>query len=130
MRPHDGLIEFVGRQVVAARDCATEWGNDGLEVLSTPAILGTMERFCVDAVDHLLEEGEMTVGVSAQLRHRAAVQLGEEVRYRIAIPDAGTKFEVSFEVHDAAGRLISDGTHRRAVIRRADFLARLSSSIR
>ena len=32
---------------VAPADCASVWGNDNLQVLSTPAMLGHVERLCV-----------------------------------------------------------------------------------
>lgn len=119
--------EVVARAVltVGPLDCATQWGNDGLEVLSTPAILGNMERICAAAMDTYLDSGEMTVGVNATMHHRAPVPVDAKVEYLVKAVGIGRKTEFSFEVRDAAGGLVCDGTHLRAVIDLAAFHERL-----
>ncbi|GAA4539566.1 thioesterase family protein [Amycolatopsis samaneae] len=112
-------------KVVEPADCASRWGNDGLNVLSTPAILGNMEQACVDALQAHLAPGEMTVGVKVEMHHRAPTPLGAEVEYRISVRGDHPKFEVDFSVVDSAGTVVCEGKHRRAAVRVAAFVAKL-----
>ena len=108
-------------RVVQPGDCATQWGNAGLEVLSTPAILGNMERLCAEALTGYLESDEMTVGVAATLNHRAPTPLGATVEYRVRTAGVDRKIGFEFEVRDAHGTVVCDGTHLRAVIDATGF---------
>ncbi|MFI6637823.1 thioesterase family protein [Nonomuraea fuscirosea] len=113
---------------VAAPDCASQWGNDGLDVLSTPAILGHMERLCVDTLAAHLSPGDMTVGTGVQMRHLAPTNLGQNVTFQVTADRLTRNITVSFQVTDADSRLLSDGTHQRVVINEATFRARLSGA--
>ena len=119
-----------GRRVLTIRasDCASEWGNDGLDVLSTPAIIGHMERLCVDTLSPRLDPGEMTVGTGVQMRHLGPANLGEDVTYQVTADGSGRKISMTFQVTDADGRLLSDGTHQRAVVDKAAFLTKLQEA--
>ncbi|WP_083999919.1 thioesterase family protein [Actinomadura kijaniata] len=110
---------------VAPADCATQWGNDDLEVLSTPAILGHMERLCVTAVAPHLRSGQMTVGVSVEMRHLAPTPVGEKVEFHITTALTGRRFTVTFTAADSAGRVLATGTHDRAIVDEAAFRARI-----
>jgi fluoroacetyl-CoA thioesterase len=112
-------------RVVRAEDCATRWGNAGLEVLSTPAILGTMEQVCVDLAAAFLEDGEMTVGTRVEMTHEAATREGAEVMYDVTLTRAGRRIEVGFTVTDTDGTVVSRGRHQRAVILTQRFLDHL-----
>jgi predicted thioesterase len=113
--------------VVTMPDCASRWGNEGLHVLSTPAMLGHMEQLCVDTLAPYLGDGQMTVGIAVTMRHLAPAGLGEAVTYEIATDAVEAKMSFSFRATAPSGRLLSDGTHQRAVVDRVAFLARLAS---
>ncbi len=85
-------------------------------VLSTPSMIGLIERTCLEAVQPHLDEGETTVGTHVCVSHQAAAREGEvfTVRCRLAkIEKRRLTFDVS--VDGPAGRL-SEGTHERAVV--------------
>lgn len=111
---------------VVDKDCATQWGNDGLEVLSTPAILGAMERICVEALKPALNDGEMTVGIAVRMNHRAAVPLGEFVTYEIEGAIDGKRVGVDFRVTRDDGTVVSDGHHSRAIVDADRFVSRIA----
>ncbi|GGV02263.1 hypothetical protein GCM10010211_82010 [Streptomyces albospinus] len=113
------------RQVTDA-DSAERWGNVGLPVLSTPAILGTVEVLCDALMKKHLDAGQMTVGVSATMQHRAPVKVGRTIEYEISAPAFARRMEFSFRVLDEAGEAVSVGTHERAVIDVQKFTSRLA----
>ncbi|MDJ0362546.1 hypothetical protein [Rhodococcus sp. H29-C3] len=115
------------RQFVEVRpeDCATQWGNDGLDVLSTPTILGTMERLCVEALAPALRVGEMTVGTGVEMSHTAAALLGELVSYDIEAAVDGRRIDVTFTVTSSDQTVISRGRHSRATVDARRFKQKL-----
>lgn len=121
-------IEGQASVVVEENDCAVRWGNEALYVLSTPAILGAMEKLCVDLMTPRLAPGEMTVGVDVQLAHMAPTPMGDTVTYRVTLIRDGRNIAVEFTATDSRGTVVSSGTHRRAVIDRDRFLAKLAAS--
>ncbi len=85
-------------------------------VLSTPSMIGLIERTCLEAAQPHLDAGETTVGTHVCVSHEAAAGEGEEftVRCRLAkVQKRRLTFDV--EVEGRAGRL-SQGTHERAVV--------------
>ena len=102
-------------QTVKLGDCASQWGNPGLEVLSTPAVLGNMERICAEAMAPYLESGEITVGVKVTMNHRAPTPLDSDIEYYVSAPAVDRKTEFSFKVRDENGTVVCEGTHMRAV---------------
>ena len=119
------IIEGRGSKVVEEDDCAVRWGNEGLYVLSTPAILGAMEKVCVDLMAPKLAPGEMTVGVDVHLEHLAPTPMGDTVTFDVVMTCDGRNIDVDFTATDSRGTLVSRGTHKRAVINRDRFLAKL-----
>ncbi|WP_328811842.1 thioesterase family protein [Rhodococcus sp. NBC_00294] len=110
---------------VGPRDCATQWGNDGLDVLSTPTILGTMERLCVEALAPTLQVGEMTVGTGVEMSHTAAALLGESVIYHVEASIDGRRIDVTFTVTGSDQTIISRGRHSRATVDAERFKQKL-----
>jgi fluoroacetyl-CoA thioesterase len=121
LRGQDSLI-------VEAEDSAVRWGNDGLHVLSTPSILGRMEQVCVATLSPILEPGQMTVGVHVDLHHLAPTSVGETVRYDVELTRRDRGFDVEFTVTDSRGTTVGRGSHRRAVIDRDAFIAKLDEA--
>ncbi|MBN6040421.1 thioesterase family protein [Amycolatopsis sp. 195334CR] len=127
VRISENAVHARSEWVVEPDDCASRWGNTGLEVLSTPAILGRMEKLCADALAGHLDDGEMTVGVEAVLHHRAPTPVGAKVSYHVHADRVDRKIRFDFEVRDSLGTLVCDGTHLRAVIEVAGFQAKVSA---
>jgi len=114
------------RITVGPQDSASRWGNPGIEVLSTPAILGHVERLCADLLQPHLAPGEMTVGVQVVMNHRAPARVGEVVVIAATAADSGSRPRFDFAVKSADGELLCDGVHQRAVVDADQFRARIS----
>jgi fluoroacetyl-CoA thioesterase len=60
-------------RLVGTQDLASAFGNDFDEkypdVMSTPAMLGLMERACAEIMRGELKDGQLSVGVNTQLTH-------------------------------------------------------------
>ena len=120
-------IREASHVVVAPEDCAARWGNAGLAALSTPALLGHMERACVEALEPHLEAGAMTVGASVNLEHLAPTPVGSTIAIRIDLcRHAGRRLTFRFEVYDNAEK-VGEGIHERYVVDRDRFERRLET---
>lgn len=88
----------------------------GPGVYSTPAMIALMERTCAGGVRPHLDAGEVTVGTAVNVRHRAAVSIGETVRCRVELTGVRRR-RLVFAVRVTHGdTLVGDGTHERMVV--------------
>jgi len=102
-------------------------GMDGARVLSTPHMIGYMERTCRDLVLPLLDPGHDTVGTQVTVSHLAAAPLGAMVTFRAEIYGVRER-RVDFRVEAwNEDRKIGEGTHERTVINVAKFAERMKS---
>jgi fluoroacetyl-CoA thioesterase len=105
-------------------------GLEGARVLSTPHMIGYMERTCRDTVLPLLDPGYDTVGTHVNVAHLAAAPMGMAVTFRAevtGITDRRIQFRV--EAWDEKEK-IGEGTHERAIINVAKFATRLAEKTR
>src|SRR5215467_15035821 len=87
-------------------------GGDG--VLSTPSMIGLMERAAIQAVQAHLPEGQTTVGFEVNVKHFGATPKGQKVTVRAELLEVdGKKLRFKVEAHDQ-NKKVGDGTHRRA----------------
>jgi predicted thioesterase len=101
-------------------DLAIHWGGQA-EVLSSPVLIGALERVCVKATDHLLDAQSTTVGVSFEIQHLAPTPLDWEISAHcelIEINDRMLTFAV--EATDQAGKIAS-GRHTRCIVSKQKF---------
>jgi len=93
-------------------------GTLGFAVLSTPGMIGLMERSAAALIHPLLEDGKATVGFEVHVRHVASAPEGTRciARARLAEIIQGRKFRFEVEVTSQAGQTIGLGTHERRVI--------------
>jgi predicted thioesterase len=104
-------------------------GTEEARVLSTPHMIGYMERTCRNTALPLLDPGYDTVGTHVNVKHLAAAPLGMPVTFRAevtAVKDRRIEFRV--EAWDETEK-IGEGTHERAVINVAKFATRLAEKI-
>jgi fluoroacetyl-CoA thioesterase len=97
-------------------DLATS--HAGPAVLSTPGMIGQIERICQAATAQRVPEGHTTVGVHVCVSHEAPVPVGGHVTISVRLAEIA-KHRLTFEteVTDmASGRMVSRGTHQRAVV--------------
>jgi len=103
--------------VVEARH-AIDFAEGGMPaVLSTPNLVGLLERTARMTLDPLLDANERTVGVEIELRHLAPTPVGQKVTCTARVIAVDGR-EVSFHVEARdAHEVIARGSHRLAVIR-------------
>ena len=101
-------------------------GLENARVLSTPHMIGYMERTCRDTVLPLLDPGHDTVGTHVNVSHLAAAPLGMTVTFTAevtGVSDRRIQFRV--EARDEKEK-IGEGTHERAIINIAKFTTKMA----
>ena len=92
------------------------------DVFSTPAMIGLMERTCVELTEPYLDQNEQTVGIHVDVRHMAPTKIGQKVTVTAELLDVeGKKLRYSVSATNDQGVKIGEGTHRRAVINTNGF---------
>ncbi len=93
-------------------------GTLGRSVLSTPGMIGMMERTAASLVYPLLEEGQATVGFEVCIKHVGAVPEGSVCTAMARLTEIrdGRKLRFDVEVKAADGRTLGVGTHERRII--------------
>lgn len=96
-------------------------GPNGARVLSTPRMIGLMERACRDLILPMLNPGQDTVGTHVNVYHRKAAPMGATVTFRAELT-AVNRRRAQFNVKAVMGEVVvGDGTHERAIIEVANF---------
>lgn len=113
--------------VVEPRHCI-EFATDGMPaVLSTPNLIGILERTARQAIAPFLAMDERSVGVELDLRHLAPTPLGAHVTATARVIGTTGRFvDFQLEARDEH-ELIVRGVHRRAVVNVASFTKRVRS---
>jgi len=125
-KPHPGLTgEFTF--AVEARHCI-EFAEGGMPaVLSTPQLIGLLERTARQALAPMLDDDEQSVGTEIDLKHLAPTPLGARVTVVARVIQAeGREITFQVEARDEHER-IARGLHRRAIIRVASFARRVAA---
>ncbi len=101
---------------VGNENAITFLGQDGPRVLSTPHMIGYMERTSRNLALGMLDPGQDTVGTHVNVSHCAAAPLGATVLFRAEV-ESTEKNRVNFRVQARMGdKVIGEGMHQRAVI--------------
>lgn len=110
----EGADEFV----VEGRLLTDVGGTLSANVLSTPGMIGMMERTAAMLVYPLLGEGRATVGFEVCVKHVAAAFEGTRCTARAKLEEIVEERKLRFavEVLAADGRTIGVGSHERRVI--------------
>lgn len=122
-------IGLTGRQetVVTAEQTARHLGSGGVDVFATPAMVSLMEFAALNAIDPLLSEGKMSVGVVVNIEHLAATPIGKKVWAEAEVIEVDRRrvtFTVkAYDEHE----LIGQGTHVRFVIDLERYVERLGA---
>jgi len=98
-------------------------GDSFPEVLATSRMILLMEVAAARAMNPMLLEGQMSVGVSVNVKHTAATPIGCIVRAIASyLGPEGKLHRFKVEAFDAAGA-IGEGEHTRAVVATERLLA-------
>ena len=120
---------FVVRKTVTEAVTAAAAGSGGLQVFGTPYMIAMMENAAYSCMQRSLPEGKGSVGTKVDIVHTAPTPLGMEVTVRaeiVAISPNGKMVDFKVSAFDETGP-IGEGTHQRAVIDTARFLAKCKS---
>jgi fluoroacetyl-CoA thioesterase len=92
-------------------------GSIGIRVLSTPGMIGMMERNSAILAYENLPDGKATVGFEVCVKHVAAAAEGATCSVRARLDEVVDGRKLRFEVEVLEGeRTIGVGTHERRVI--------------
>lgn len=102
-------------------------GVEGTRVLSTPQMIGFMEKVSRDLLVEMLEPGKDSVGTIVNVKHLGAAPIGTKVTFRtklISLDGRRATFEV--EAFDAREK-IGEGLHERFIITVANFAEKMKA---
>jgi fluoroacetyl-CoA thioesterase len=110
-------IERTDEFVVEGRLLTDVGGTIGASVLSTPGMIGMIERnAAILALEHL-EDGKATVGFEVCVKHVAAAAEGQTCTASAKLREVADGRKLRFDVEVKEGdRTIGVGTHERRVI--------------
>src|SRR6267142_3905162 len=108
-----------------------EFATDGMPaVLSTPNLIGLLERTAREALAPFLEPSERSVGTEIELRHFAPTPAGQQVTCTARVIHAeGNSVTFQVEARDEV-ELIARGVHKRAIIQVEKFARHVSRKAR
>jgi len=113
-------------QFVVEQKHVIDFATDGMPaVLSTPNLIGLLERTAREALAPFLEPDERSVGAEVELRHFAPTPLGQRVTCTARVIQVEAK-EVTFQIEARdQHELIARGLNKRAIIRVGNFAGRV-----
>jgi fluoroacetyl-CoA thioesterase len=110
-------IERTDEFVVEGRLLTDVGGTIGASVLSTPGMIGMIERNAAILAFEGLEEGQATVGFEVCVKHVAAAAEGQTCTAHAKLREVEDGRKLRFDVEVKEGdRTIGVGTHERRVI--------------
>ena len=113
--------------LVTSEVASSFMGVEGARVLSTPHMIGYMERTCRDLVLAQLDPGYDTVGTHVDVYHLAAAPVGACVRFLaeiVRVSDRRMEFRVEAWNENEK---IGEGAHERAIVSVARFATRIAA---
>jgi fluoroacetyl-CoA thioesterase len=123
-RPRIGLTGELAFKVESQQ--AIDFAGGGMPaVLSTPNLVGFLERTAREAMADCLDDDERSVGIEIELRHLAPTPIGHTVHCTARVIQVADR-EVTFQIEARDDREpIARGVHKRAVIRTESFNRRV-----
>jgi predicted thioesterase len=124
MKPVSIGATYKAQVTAGTGELASALGNAGVDVVSSPAIIGHLEMACHHVIDPHFDNGEASVGVGFSLRHVGAAfpDWPMDVAAELIAQD-GNRF--TFRVRaEQDGRTVMTGEHERALISLERFLSR------
>ncbi|SHF07256.1 thioesterase family protein [Caloramator proteoclasticus] len=122
--------KHIVERISESKDSAINYASGGVDVYSTPAMVGLMECAAKECLDEFLEEGYSTVGISLNIKHLAATPIGMKVRAEAEIVAVeGKKIVFKVEAFDEVEK-IGEGTHERFIVDMNKFLNKVNSKLK
>ena len=99
-------------------------------VYSTPDMIRLMETACFHALQPFCDDGEITVGISIHVEHRAASGIGMQIHAQAELESFDGRFyTMRVYAHDGSQE-IGRGTVGRAVVHVPSFVERMCEKAR
>jgi predicted thioesterase len=127
MKPVEIGATYRGQVTAGPGELASALGNAGVDVVSSPAIIGHLEMACQNVIEPHFDDGEASVGVGFSLRHVGAAFPDRPMDVSAELI-AGDGKRFTFRVQaEQDGRTVMTGEHERALVQLERFLKKLSS---
>jgi fluoroacetyl-CoA thioesterase len=94
-------------------------------VYSTPDMIRLMETACFHALQPYCDEGEITVGISIHVEHRAASGIGMRIHAEAELESFDGRFYIMRVRANDGAQEIGSGTVGRAVVHVPSFVKRM-----
>jgi fluoroacetyl-CoA thioesterase len=109
---------------------AVEFAGNGMPaVVSTPSLVGFLERTARETIAEFLDADERSVGIEIDLKHLAPTPIGQTIHCRARVIFVEDK-KVTFQIEARDEReLIARGLHKRAIIRLEKFSKRVQEKL-
>ncbi len=107
---------------------AAAFGNAGVNVVGTPALIGFLETAAAGCIVSLLQDGDASVGTSINVQHLAAAPAFAKIEAMVELvarDENRLKFAVELRW---GGTVVMRGSHERRIVNLARFMARLGSA--
>ena len=115
--------------LVDDRVAITFLGIEGARVLSTPQMIGHMEKVSRDLLVEMLEPGKDSVGTIVNVKHLGAAPMGSTVTFRSKLIGLdGRRATFAVEAFDAQEK-IGEGLHERFIITVANFAEKMRAKL-
>jgi len=125
---HPGL-KGAAEIVVAEEHTAPKVGSGRVHVLATPVMINLIEAAALAAVEHLLPEGQQSLGIHLDVTHSAATPVGMRVRAEAELVKVEGRV-LTFRVRASdAVETIGAGMHERMVVTLARFDQRVQKKV-
>jgi predicted thioesterase len=103
-------------KLVTPEVTADRYGNEGVAVFATPALVGLLEQTAVGCIAAALEAGQGSVGAEVVVQHLAPTPVGMAVEARAELIEIdGRRLVFKVEAWDEQEK-IATGTHTRYII--------------
>jgi fluoroacetyl-CoA thioesterase len=117
-------------EVVDFKHTLTAHHPDLPPVYSTPDMIRLMETACFHALQPFCDEGEITVGISVNIEHRAASGIGVHAHAEAELESIDGRFYIMrVRAHDGTNE-IGRGTVGRAIVHVPSFVKRMREKAR
>ena len=109
------------------RHTAEAFGNDGVRVVGTPALIGFLETAAGRILRRHQDDGDVSVGTSVDVRHLAAAPEGATITATAEVVAVdGDRIEFAVEARHGE-RVLMTGHHGRAIVTFDRFMRGLAA---
>src|SRR5205807_10549968 len=117
-------------QFVVEQKHVIDFATDGMPaVLSTPNLIGILERTARQTLAPYLEADERSVGSEVELRHFAPTPLGQRVTCTVRVVAVESK-SITFQIEARDEQeIVARGLNKRAIIRVGSFASRVRRKV-